>query len=34
MEPTGARCLFPLTKQFIFVNHAGVAPMSERASSA
>jgi cysteine desulfurase / selenocysteine lyase len=34
MEPTGARCLFPLTKQFIFMNHAGVAPMSERARAA
>jgi hypothetical protein len=34
MEPTGARCLFPLTKQFIFMNHAGVPPVSERASAA
>ena len=34
MEPTAARCLFPLTKQFIFMNHAGVSPMSERAKAA
>jgi selenocysteine lyase/cysteine desulfurase len=34
MEPTAARCLFPITKQFIFMNHAGVAPMSERARAA
>jgi cysteine desulfurase / selenocysteine lyase len=34
MDPTAARCLFPLTKQFIFMNHAGVAPMSERARAA
>jgi hypothetical protein len=34
MEPTGARCLFPLTKQFILMNHAGVAPMSDRVSAA
>jgi selenocysteine lyase/cysteine desulfurase len=34
MEPTDARCLFPLTKQFIFMNHAGVAPMCERAKAA
>src|ERR1700736_4107215 len=34
MEPYEARCLFPLTKQFIFMNHAGVAPMSERARAA
>ena len=34
MEPTGARCLFPLTKQFIFSNHPGVAPMSDRVSAA
>jgi cysteine desulfurase / selenocysteine lyase len=34
MDPTAARSLFPLTKQFIFMNHAGVAPMSERARAA
>jgi cysteine desulfurase / selenocysteine lyase len=34
MDPTGARCLFPLTKQFIFMNHAGVSPMSERSKAA
>ena len=34
MEPTDARCLFPLTKQYIFMNHAGVSPMSERAKAA
>ena len=34
MEPTGARRLFLLTKQFIFMNHAGVAPMSDRVSAA
>jgi cysteine desulfurase/selenocysteine lyase len=34
MDPTAARCLFPLTKQFIFMNHAGVSPMSERAKAA
>jgi hypothetical protein len=34
MEPTGARCLFPLTKQFIFMNLAGVAPMSDRVRAA
>jgi selenocysteine lyase/cysteine desulfurase len=34
MEPTAARCLFPLTKQFIFMNHAGDSPMSERAKAA
>lgn len=34
MEPTAARCLFPLTKQFIFLNHAGVSPLSERAKAA
>src|SRR3981081_947019 len=34
MDPTAARSLFPLTKQFIFINHAGVSPMSERAKAA
>jgi cysteine desulfurase/selenocysteine lyase len=34
MDPTSARCLFPLTKQFIFMNHAGVSPMSERSKAA
>ena len=34
MEPTAARCLFPLTSQFIFMNHAGVSPLSERARAA
>lgn len=34
MEPTATRCLFPLTQHFIFMNHAGVSPMSERARAA
>jgi cysteine desulfurase/selenocysteine lyase len=34
MDPTATRCLFPLTKQFIFMNHAGVSPMSERSKAA
>ncbi|MBJ7598757.1 MAG: hypothetical protein DLM67_11075 [Candidatus Nephthysia bennettiae] len=34
MDPTDARCFFPLTKQFIFMNHAGVSPMSERSKAA
>jgi cysteine desulfurase/selenocysteine lyase len=34
MDPTGARGFFPLTKQFIFMNHAGVSPMSERSKAA
>jgi cysteine desulfurase/selenocysteine lyase len=34
MEPTAARSLFPITKQYIFMNHAGVSPMSERAKAA
>lgn len=34
MDPTAARCLFPLTTQFIFMNHAGVSPLSERARAA
>jgi cysteine desulfurase/selenocysteine lyase len=33
MDPTAARCFFPLTKQFIFMNHAGVAPLCERAKA-
>jgi cysteine desulfurase/selenocysteine lyase len=34
MDPNAARCFFPLTKQFIFMNHAGVSPLSERAKAA
>jgi len=34
MDPSAARSLFPLTKQFIFMNHAGVSPMSERSKAA
>jgi len=31
MDCADTRSLFPLTRQFIYLNHAGVAPMSERA---
>jgi selenocysteine lyase/cysteine desulfurase len=31
MDCVDTRSLFPLTRQFIYMNHAGVAPMSERA---
>src|SRR5215470_3655662 len=34
MDCAATRSLFPLTKQFIYMNHAGVAPMSERARAA
>jgi selenocysteine lyase/cysteine desulfurase len=34
MDPAAARCFFPLTKQFIFMNHAGVSPLSDRARAA
>lgn len=34
MDPLSARSLFPLTQHFIFMNHAGVAPMSDRARAA
>jgi hypothetical protein len=31
MDPLEARDLYPITRQYIFMNHAGVSPMSERA---
>jgi selenocysteine lyase/cysteine desulfurase len=34
MDTAAARSLFPLTQRFVFMNHAGVAPMSERARAA
>jgi selenocysteine lyase/cysteine desulfurase len=34
MDPSATRSLFPLTQHFIFMNHAGVAPMSDRARAA
>src|SRR5438067_3707484 len=34
MEPLEARDLYPITRQYIFMNHAGVSPMSERARAA
>lgn len=34
MDPAAARSLFPLSEHYIFMNHAGVAPMSERARAA
>ena len=34
MDPVEARNLFPITAKFIFMNHAGVSPMSERARAA
>ncbi len=34
MEPVEARDLYPITSQYIFMNHAGVSPMSERARAA
>ena len=34
MDCAATRSLFPLTKQFIYMNHAGAAPMSERARAA
>ena len=33
-EPLEARDLFPITSHYIFMNHAGVSPMSERARAA
>ncbi|MEP7104490.1 MAG: aminotransferase class V-fold PLP-dependent enzyme [Chloroflexota bacterium] len=34
MDPLEARDLFPITAQYIFMNHAGVSPMSERGRAA
>jgi cysteine desulfurase / selenocysteine lyase len=34
MDPIAARDLFPLTRRYIFMNHAGVSPMSERGRAA
>jgi selenocysteine lyase/cysteine desulfurase len=34
MDPVEARRLFPLAKSYIHMNHAGVAPMSQRAGAA
>ena len=34
MDPLEARNLFPITEHYIYLNHAGVAPMSERARAA
>lgn len=34
MDPPAARSLFPLTKRCVFMNHAGVAPMSDRGRAA
>ena len=34
MDPLEARNLFPITEHYIYMNHAGVAPMSERARAA
>ncbi len=34
MDTAAARSLFPLTQRFVFMNHAGVAPMSERGRAA
>src|SRR5205807_3158243 len=34
MDPIAARDLFPLTRRHIFMNHAGVSPMSERGRAA
>ena len=34
MVPAASRCLFPITEHFIYLNHAGCAPMSERARAA
>jgi selenocysteine lyase/cysteine desulfurase len=33
-DPLGARALFPITDHYIFMNHAGVSPMSERVRAA
>lgn len=34
MDTSAARSLFPLTQRFVFMNHAGVAPLSERGRAA
>src|SRR5262249_49160765 len=34
LAPPAARSLFPLTQRWVFMNHAGVAPMSERGRAA
>jgi cysteine desulfurase / selenocysteine lyase len=34
MDAIAARDLFPLTRRYIFMNHAGVSPMSERGRAA
>jgi cysteine desulfurase / selenocysteine lyase len=34
MDPAATRCLFPLTEHFIYLNHAGSAPMSDRGRAA
>ena len=34
MDPPTARSLFPLTRRCVFMNHAGVAPMSDRGRAA
>src|SRR3982074_93902 len=34
MDPIAARHLFPLTSRYIFMNHAGVSPLSERGRAA
>lgn len=34
MEISAARSLFPLTQRYVFMNHAGVAPMSDRGRAA
>src|SRR5215469_10446811 len=34
MDPPAARSLFPLTQRCVFMNHAGVAPMSDRGRAA
>jgi cysteine desulfurase / selenocysteine lyase len=34
MEIAAIRTLFPLTQRFVFMNHAGVAPMSDRGRAA
>jgi cysteine desulfurase/selenocysteine lyase len=34
MEPPAARSLFPVTRRCVFMNHAGVAPMSDRGRAA
>jgi selenocysteine lyase/cysteine desulfurase len=34
MDPPAARSLFPVTRRCVFMNHAGVAPMSDRGRAA